>query len=60
VKISKKKHDAIKKALDDGSIKRLGKSSYSVPSSFFVMGVTPGMVAQIDKEWLYDDQQEIR
>lgn len=52
--ISKGKKVCIIKALADGSAKRLSESpaAFSVPSSFFLKGITPHMVAKVDAELL--------
>ncbi len=50
MKIPKLKRELILKALKDGTIKRLGNNTYSVPSNFFVQGITPWMVSEVDKE----------
>ena len=44
-----RKEDLIKKSYANGKIKSLGKGCYSVPSSFFVKGITPTMVHNVLK-----------
>ena len=42
-----KKRDISKKAYKDGKIKKLGNDCYSVPSEFFVLGITPRLVSKV-------------
>jgi len=49
-KISKIKRRAIIEARQAGELKRLSNNSFTVPSRFFVLGITPGMVAEVLKE----------
>jgi hypothetical protein len=49
VKIEKAKRDAIIAAYRSGEIKRVG-TGFSVPSKFFVLGITPRMVTQVIAE----------
>ena len=44
-----RKEDFIKKSYDNGKIKLLGDGCFSVPSSFFVKGITPTMVNNVLK-----------
>ncbi len=44
-----RKEDLIKKSYANGKIKLLGPGCYSVPSSFFVKGITPSMVNDVLK-----------
>ena len=47
MRIAKAKIQEIEKAYRAGEVKVLGNGNFSVPSRFFVMGITPRMVAQV-------------
>jgi len=41
------KRDEILFAYQSGEIRRIGDNSFAVPSRFFVLGITPKMVAEV-------------
>ena len=43
------KKEIIIKAYNEGKIKKLGNSCYSVPSDFFILGITPRLVGEVLK-----------
>jgi len=45
----KEKKELIKKFYKEGRIKKLGNNCYSVPSEFFVKGITPKLVNEVLK-----------
>jgi hypothetical protein len=47
VRVPKRKKEEIIQAYHNGEIKELNNLAYSVPSRFFVLGITPSMVNRV-------------
>ena len=48
----------IKRDFEDGKIRVINQTSYSIPSEYFVLGITPDLVNEVIKDIQFDNKNK--